>query len=781
MKKLVFIILALAFSLFSQEVTAQEEKPKVALVLSGGGAKGIAHIPLLQALDSLGIVPDIIMGTSMGSIVGGFYAAGYSGDSIAVMANNANWAELLGGDVNLVDVSMEEKSEFKRHLVDFDIIEGKPKVNAGFLKDQKLREFISSYTYPVFNIDDFDELPIPFRAMTTDIVNGKEVFLDKGSLGFAMRASMSIPGVFEAVPYENTLLVDGGVMNNFPVDRAREMGYDIVIGSDVGGGMQTKDKLTSIPALLFQTGMLTSNLKNPENRAACDILVDHMPHLTYSTGDFDKAEEIFKEGKIATQTEIKALADLAVVLKKFKQREHSIPKVEDEFLIDKVIYTGVSEANLDLVKGRAKINDGERYSTKELIAGVDRAMGTNLFSQITYDGGLNDGKLELRLKGHERAQSVIKGSLHYDTYRGVGLMVNYTGRNLIGKSSRFLVTADIAEQPRFRVQYQKQFGPEKTWWWRSEVLGEFLDQKFYVGGEVADDMNSDFFQFENQFNKNLNSLHSYVGLNLSYEYTKVQPKIDPYLNNNPLGLKFYEFRNFEIGVHYLYNKMNQVFYATSGTIVGAKLGRSIHNEVDAEFIPVDGVDYEPGHQFIYKGSVNDFTKINFDFEHRKAFSKKVAGIVGANLAFTIQDPLSSGDLDFDEFGISAMYSLGGTVVSPRKGTYIFPGMHEDEIFVTQMMRINLGAQINPFSKFYFTPHINLASVGFDDFEEYIENAFSPDGNWSEAFETSSIVSAGVNFAFHSFLGPVNFDVSYVNDVNKVRVFFSMGLLFNRSN
>ena len=252
MKKLVFIILALAFSLFSQELTAQEEKPTVALVLSGGGAKGMAHIPLLQALDSLGIVPDIIMGTSMGSIVGGFYAAGYSGDSIAGIANNANWTELLGGDVNLVDVSMEEKSEFKRHLVDFDIIEGKPKVSAGFLRDQKLREFISSYTYPVFNVNDFDDLPIPFRAMTTDIVNGKEVFLDKGSLGFAMRASMSIPGVFQAVPYDSTLLVDGGVLNNFPVDRAREMGYDIVIGSDVGGGMQTKDKLAQFQHYFFK-------------------------------------------------------------------------------------------------------------------------------------------------------------------------------------------------------------------------------------------------------------------------------------------------------------------------------------------------------------------------------------------------------------------------------------------------------------------------------------------------------------------------------------------------
>jgi len=143
--------------------------------------------------------------------------------------------------------------------------------------------------------------------------------------------------------------------------------------------------------------------------------------------------------------------------------------------------------------------------------------------------------------------------------------------------------------------------------------------------------------------------------------------------------------------------------------------------------------------------------------------------------------LKSEDLPFSTYGYAASYSLGGTVLTPRKGTYVFPGLHEDEVFVSQMMRINLAVQLNPFSKFYFTPHVNFATVGFDDFNEYIENAFAPKGNWSDADNTSSIVSTGVNFAFHSFLGPVNFDVSYVNDVNKVRIFFSIGLLFNRSN
>ncbi len=771
MKKHQFFILTILVFIFSQQLSAQEGKPKVALVLSGGGAKGIAHIPLLQALDSLGIVPDLVIGTSMGGVVGGFYAVGYSGDSIKEIALAVNWSELLGGDISLDDVSMEEKSEFKRHLVDFDIVEGKPKVNSGLLKDQKLREFISSHTYPVVSVKDFDELPIPYRAMTTDIIHGEEVLLDEGSLALAMRATMSIPAIFEPVPYNNTLLVDGGVMNNFPVDVAKKMGYDFIIGSDVGGGLQEKDKLTSMSAQLVQATMLTSNLKNPSNRANCDILIDHMPYLTYSTGDFTKAPYIYQEGKIATNLQLNALAELAAKLKNYQQREHDIPDVKDEIILDTIIYKDISEANLDLVKARSNLQTGKKYSSKEIINRIDRAMGTTLFNQITFYGSVNDGKKELHLTGHERSMSIIKGSLHFDSYRGVGLMANYTGRNLIGKSSRILVTLDIAEQPRFRVQYQKQFGSDKTWWWRSEVLGEFLEQKFFYKGEVLDQWKSNYFQFDNQFNKNLNSLNSYAGIGISYEYSSLAPKNNTETNDNLIDN--YLFSNLEIDAHYVYSKMDKVYYPNTGTYIRVGVARSLIHDLGVLFADEEFEDI--------KGSTNGFTKAMFDFERRWAFTDKITGILGVNAAFIFEDKLESDDWWFSDYGYAAQYSLGGTVTAPRKGSYVFPGLHEDEIFVNQMMRINAAVQINPFSKFYFIPHVNIATVGFSEFDKYIENAFSPVGDWSDGVEASSIVSAGINVGYHSFLGPLNFDISYVNDINKVRVFFSVGILFNRSN
>jgi NTE family protein len=751
----------------------QKEKPMVALVLSGGGAKGMAHIPLLQALDSLGIVPDLVVGTSMGSIVGGFYSMGYSGDSIAYIAEKADWGELLGGDISLWDVSMEEKSEFKRHLVDFDIIEGKPKVNSGLLKDQKLREFISLLAYPVYNIKDFDDLPIPYRAMTTDIVNGKEYLFSEGSISLAMRASMSIPGVFQPVEYDSTLLVDGGVVNNFPVDVAKKLGADIIIGSDVSGGMQPKEKLSSIPALAFQTGMLTSNLKNPESREMCDILVDHIPHLTHSTGDFQKSNEIYVEGKKGVQASLPELVALSEQLKGYRQREHKTPDVEDAFALDTIIFTDISEPNLELVKARMGIETGNIYSSKEMIDGIDRAMGTTLFKQITYEGVFKDSLLGAELRGYEHSQHQVKGSLHYDSYRSVGILVNYTGRNVIGNASRIVITADIAVQPRFRVQYQKTFGERKNWWWRSEVFAEFLDQKFFLAGEIADNLKSRYGQFDNQINYNLNSRSSYVGMDLSYEYNRIVPEVDPSIKDNILSLASYDFKNLEIGGHYFYSRFDRVFYPSKGMFLRGFVSRSILHDVDLIYSQPELDDV--------RGSTNGFTKFGVDFEYRIPFNSKTTGIIGTNLSFIAQDALKEDDASFTDYGYTAKYSLGGVLTAPRRGSYPFPGLHEDELFASQYMNLQLGLQFQPTSKIFIIPHFNLASVGFGDFSDYIEEAFSPSGRWSDGIETSAIISAGAQIAYDSFLGPLNFDFSWVNDVDKVRVFFSVGLTFNRSN
>lgn len=772
MKRHLQIIIISFFVLVPFLNYSQNKKPKVALVLSGGGAKGIAHIPTLQLLDSLGIVPDLIIGTSMGSVVGGLYAMGYSGDSIAAIANNANWNELFGGNVSLQNVSVEEKSEYEKYLVSFDWVKGKPKLKSSLLNDQNLREFLSILTYPVYKINNFDDLSIPFRAMATDIVNGEEVILSSGSLSNALRASMSIPSIFLPIPYSNTLLVDGGVLNNFPTDIAKSMGADFIIGSDVGGGMLPKEKLDNIAALAFQTGMLSSNLKNPVNRKLCDILIDHVPNLTYATGDFAKSTEIYEEGKIAANKNKSYLIDLANQLKMYNQKKHKLPYISEKILLDTIIFNNVSEANLNLVKARTNIQAHKKYSPEEISDGINRAIGTTIFNQITYSPFIEGEKTGIQLNGFEKSKHQIKSSLHYDTYRGVGLILNYTGRNIIGDASRFLINLDIAEQPGFRVQYQKNFGVKKDWWWRSEVLGQDLIQNFYVDGEKIDDLDYKYFQFENQFNKNIHSLKSYAGIGFNFENTKLKPTSDPEIVENVFDLKRYDFKNFEIFVHYLYNTRDAVFFPNKGTFINARLSRSIYHEVDIDFFKEDEPDIS--------GNTNGFTKLVLNYEKRIPFHSNITGIVGAATNFTFADKLQSNDVSFIEYGHGGSYSLGGNIIRPRKDDYAFPGLNEGELVVSQFIMLKLGVQIQTINSLYLTPHFHIGSVGFENFNDYIETAFSPKGDWQFA-ETGKLMSAGITASYNSILGPINFDVSWVNNISKTRVFFGIGLHFNRSN
>jgi NTE family protein len=219
--------------------------------------------------------------------------------------------------------------------------------------------------------------------------------------------------------------------------------------------------------------------------------------------------------------------------------------------------------------------------------------------------------------------------------------------------------------------------------------------------------------------------------------------------------------------------MDRVYFPLKGSYFKAGLYRSILSEVDLQYVVSDDLNV--------KGSINGFTKLGLDFEKRFDFNKSITGILGANVGFTFEDSLGESELSFADYGYAAKYSLGGILTAPRRDSQVFAGLHEDELFATQFMRISLGLQISPLSKLYVTPHVDMASIGYQDFNDFIGNAFSPSGNWSYGFDTSALVSAGATFAYHSFLGPVNFDVSWVNDINKVRVFFSVGLLLNRSN
>ncbi|MBA4320210.1 MAG: patatin, partial [Flavobacterium sp.] len=190
------------------------QRPKVGLVLSGGGAKGIAHIGVLKAIDSAGLKIDYVTGTSMGSIIGAMYATGYSGNQIAKITEKLNWDELLSSKPIYKDVSIDEKDEFGQYSAEIGIKDRKPQFATGLIDSQELWLTLNEMFLPVYNIKDFSKFNIPFKCIATDLSNGNPVVLSDGDIVTAVRSSMAIPSVFTAVDYEKTKLVDGGIVRN---------------------------------------------------------------------------------------------------------------------------------------------------------------------------------------------------------------------------------------------------------------------------------------------------------------------------------------------------------------------------------------------------------------------------------------------------------------------------------------------------------------------------------------------------------------------------------------
>src|SRR6185295_5175820 len=254
---------------------ADSSRPSVGLVLSGGGALGAAHVGVLRVLEELEIPIDCIAGTSMGAVVGGFYAAGWSPDDIERELLAIDWAELFRGEAPRRNLSFRRKEDDLRYI-DFDagLRNGHIALPHGAAASSVLDFLLRSKTLSVAGIRDFDRLPIPFRALAADLATGDEVVLDRGELSRAIRASMSIPGVFPPVEAGERLLVDGGVLNNLPVEAAQAMGADVIIAVDVSTPLRRREELGSITGIAFQALSLAAQRRADTQKLDADIVLE---------------------------------------------------------------------------------------------------------------------------------------------------------------------------------------------------------------------------------------------------------------------------------------------------------------------------------------------------------------------------------------------------------------------------------------------------------------------------------------------------------------------------
>jgi NTE family protein len=297
-------------------VAAAPHRLRIGLVLSGGGARGIAHVGVLEMLEKLHVPIDAIAGTSMGAVVGGLYASGLSPDQIEQTLRSMNWQEAFRDRPPREDLTLRRKQEDENFLVKFPIgiKGGRPVLPMGLIEGQSLTEVLRRLTLPVARITSFDDLPTPFRAVATDLESGQEVVIGSGDLTSAMRASLSAPGVFAPVERGGRLLVDGGVSDNVPVDVARAMGVDVLIVVDVGFPLLPRNKLDSVTAISNQMLAILIRRKSQQELAHLgphDILI--RPALgDTSSFDFGNVNRLLGVGAAAAEQMRDRLAALSV-------------------------------------------------------------------------------------------------------------------------------------------------------------------------------------------------------------------------------------------------------------------------------------------------------------------------------------------------------------------------------------------------------------------------------------------------------------------------------------
>ncbi|MEP6938720.1 MAG: patatin-like phospholipase family protein [Rudaea sp.] len=420
--------LALLSLLLPVTLVAAEAPPKTCLVLGGGGARGAAHIGVLKVLEREHIPIDCITGTSMGAIVGGLYAAGYGAGQIEAILKGIDWKDTFFDDPPREDLPMRRKEDELRFLggIELGLHEGKIALPRGVIQGQKLQLLLRRLLLSTLQTKRFDDLPIPFRSVATDIGSGAKVVFAEGDLPLAIRASMSVPAAFAPIRFQGKLLVDGGITDNLPIDVARDMGATRLIVVNVGEPLAPEDKLNSPFAIANQ--MLTAMMKRSTDEQVAtmgprDVLI--MPALgDLGSAAFDRSPEAVAIGKQAAEEKLRDLRTLAVdpaAYARFSAHHHPLPF--DPPLVAFLDVLTNRSRTAAYVQQRLSDLAGKPFDADKLEREIGNAYGEGSYERISYDLVQRDGTTGLSVL------PVDKGWGPNFLRFGLRLSDNFAGRN----------------------------------------------------------------------------------------------------------------------------------------------------------------------------------------------------------------------------------------------------------------------------------------------------------------------------------------------------------------
>jgi len=464
-KILIFTLLLLFPHVYS------EERPKIGLVLSGGGAKGLAHIPVLKLLDKLDIPIDCIAGTSAGGVIGALYARGYCGSDLEKMAAKINWEDMFSDQPPRSLLPFFEKKLDGRYQLDFVLRKGIPSVPRGLIYGENFSLLFSRLTFPFPGDADFDELPIPFRCVAVDLVTGQEVILKKGSLPKAMRATMAIPTVFTPVDWDDYLLVDGGVLNNLPVDVVKDMGAEVVIAVDLGAPLSAKKELSSADKILTQTLRVVETDQKRKQREKVDILIQPDMRGLGSMDFFfpEKLSRIKEQGEIAAEEGRPLLEALKekyglsrskeVEIKSGPSGQAAITQQQEKITLDRIAVLGNEKLPFSFISRLFSLKQGDPVDGTRISQQIMGLYALGYFENIGYDVyPVANNKVDIFLNVKELPRGKLRVGLRYDNFHKLVAAAGIYFTNLLVPGLRLENELEVAGLTRFhsKISYPSQ-------------------------------------------------------------------------------------------------------------------------------------------------------------------------------------------------------------------------------------------------------------------------------------------------------------------------------------
>lgn len=719
MKKVLLFVLLSGMSINHTTLKAQittdsltDYRPKIGLVLSGGGAKGFAHIGVLKVLEESGIKPDYISGTSMGSIVAGLYALGYSAEELEQLVTEANWNDLLTDKITLRDIPIQEKEDYPGYPLQMSFKKGaKLSLPSGMIEGQKIQALFSKLSWSSHAYDDFDAFPIPYRCVATDIISGKGVVFSEGNLAEAMRSSMSIPTVFTPIEKGNSLYIDGGLTINYPVQQCIDMGADFIIGVYTGFEENPKkEELQSMIKILARASALNGIIDAKTQIQKTNIFI--VPNLTdYGAESFNKASQIIAIGELAAR-DSSVLASLKKI-PGLKYRRDSLPIKPDtsSIYINNIAVEGANRIDSLTIIKISQLEKETRMNASDIDAAVKRIYAAYLFDKVTYRIEQNSSKHMLVFKVDEGYTGYLRLGLHYDNDYGPNALIRIAYNDFLLRSTKAVADLSIGSNPRMILSYR--YYPTKR---RSLTLSlnTYL-QIEKMPDIITEEQNSFSLGYYTYLLADFNAglawspfRNTLLQINGGRQFKKLTLKegMDVYYSKDQVN---YNISYLDMNLHI--NTLDDPYFPTKGVF----LNINMRSTFDATIKETDSLAFLGN-----LSKTNDM--LTFDFKYYFLIGKR----------FSIIPSLTCGFMANEAF-LTEKYFLGGNHYSLRPNNFNCAGIRSNYLATDNFFTIGMNFQYSMSNTLFisfggqqtvFFDYSDIVSANEDEFEDFTFGAWS---------------------------------------------------------